>query len=110
MKFCPKCGNLIISERNGNRLKYICRKCGYTSKEKRVIATSIDERIEPKNDVVIFTSEDEGLKEFPIDKKIACPNCGKRGAYWFMQQTRSADEPPTTFYCCVKCKYKWRKY
>lgn len=42
--------------------------------------------------------------------KIICPNCGNDEAYWWMQQTRAIDEPPTLFYRCVKCKYTWRSY
>jgi DNA-directed RNA polymerase subunit M len=110
MRFCEKCGNLIISAKKGDKLKYVCRKCGYTPRERKVLATSIDEKIESKKDIVVFMSEDDELKEYPIDKKINCPKCGSMGAHWFIQQTRSADEAPTTFYCCVKCKHKWREY
>ena len=100
----------MISEKKGNKLRYVCRKCGYTPREEKVEITSIEERLESKKDVVVFLSDEEQLKEYPIDKKVVCPECGKKGAYWFMQQTRSADEAPTMFYCCVHCKHKWREY
>jgi DNA-directed RNA polymerase subunit M len=41
---------------------------------------------------------------------IACPECSHSSAYWWMQQTRSDDEPPTQFFRCAKCKHVWREY
>lgn len=110
MLFCGKCGNLMISERKGNRLRYVCRKCGHAIKEKKVVATSISMKIMSREEKVPIFSEDEDLKQYPVDKKAVCPRCGNKGAYWFIQQTRAADEAPTTFYCCTKCKRKWREY
>jgi DNA-directed RNA polymerase subunit M len=39
-----------------------------------------------------------------------CPECGNDEAYWYLQQTRSADESETRFYICVECDHKWRDY
>lgn len=110
MDFCDKCGNLMITERESNRLRYVCRKCGHTVRSKRAISTSIEERIKSKKMIVPVFSEDDDLRQYPINKEIVCPNCENRGAYWFMQQTRAADEAPTMFLCCTKCKHKWREY
>ena len=109
MQFCEKCGNLLITEKKGNKLKYVCRKCGYTPRGKAV-STNISQKIQSKEIKVHVFKEDDTLQQYPIDKKIVCPKCGSHGAYWFMQQTRSADEPATTFLCCTKCKHKWREY
>ena len=40
-----------------------------------------------------------------------CPNskCGHREALYKMFQTRSADEPMTCFYKCVKCGERWKE-
>ena len=38
-----------------------------------------------------------------------CPNCPHRRAYYMQFQTRSADEPMTVFYKCVKCKHRWKE-
>jgi hypothetical protein len=40
-----------------------------------------------------------------------CPKCSHKRAYFMQIQTRSADEPMTTFYkCCnVKCNNQWRE-
>ena len=39
-----------------------------------------------------------------------CPDCGHKKAFFMQIQTRSADEPMTTFYkCCdMKCGHRWR--
>lgn len=44
-----------------------------------------------------------------VDKtKIECEyGCGGKFAYFQQFQTRSADEPMTTFYRCVDCKKTW---
>ena len=41
---------------------------------------------------------------------VVCPNCGNGRAYFMQMQTRSADEPMTTFYKCTeqKCSITWR--
>jgi DNA-directed RNA polymerase subunit M/transcription elongation factor TFIIS len=53
------------------------------------------------------------------DRKVAdscatvpggCPGCQSKKAYFYQLQTRSADEPPTSFYKCVACGKQWREY
>ena len=39
-----------------------------------------------------------------------CPKCGHDKATYELKQTRSADEAPTRFFTCKKCKHKWREY
>ena len=109
MIFCEKCGNLMIAEKRAGKLKYICRKCGHSSKGKKVVSTSISEKVEHVKEKIPVISEKDVLEEFP-KTKVICPKCENNEAYWFMQQTRSADEPPTRFYCCTKCEHKWREY
>jgi len=109
MNFCEKCGNLMIAEKKGGKLRYVCRKCGYVSHGKKVITTSISEKVEEIEEKIPIISEKDMLKKFP-KTKIICPECENNEAYWFMQQTRSGDEPPTRFFCCTKCGYKWREY
>ncbi len=45
-----------------------------------------------------------------IDKTtdtVECPNCHKRRIKFYTKQTRSADEPVTSFYECIDCGNKW---
>lgn len=38
-----------------------------------------------------------------------CPKCGNGEAYYNEVQTRSADEPATLFFRCVKCHHNWKE-
>ncbi len=103
MKFCPKCE--VKLKKDGSDLK--CPKCGYVegevlTQQKKVIQK---ESIEALN---VF-AENEGEQTLPTIK-IECENCGNDEAVWWMLQTRSADEPTTQFYRCIKCRHTWRNY
>ncbi|KAJ1920229.1 transcription elongation factor TFIIS [Mycoemilia scoparia] len=37
-----------------------------------------------------------------------CSRCGKRKTTYYQMQTRSADEPMTTFVTCVECGNRWK--
>lgn len=107
MEFCEKCGSLMLVERKGKRSFLVCRKCGRrkAAREKIVLSEKV---VVPTKNIVVM-EKDEGLAELP-KTKIMCPKCENSEAYWWMQQTRSADEPPTIFYRCTKCSYSWRSY
>jgi DNA-directed RNA polymerase subunit M len=109
MKFCPKCGSLLKIEEIREKRYFVCPNCRYREEAKRE-RMIVSERIpkDEKKKVVLFKKGEE-LEQFPITK-ISCPSCGNNEAYWWVQQTRSADEPPTTFYKCRKCGYTWRSY
>ncbi len=103
MKFCPKCE--VKLKKEGADLQ--CPKCGYVegevlTQQKKVIQK---ESIEALN---VF-AENEGEQTLPTIK-IECENCGNDEAVWWMLQTRSADEPTTQFYRCIKCRHTWRNY
>ena len=41
--------------------------------------------------------------------EVVCAKCGHTRAYYYQLQTRSADEPMTTFYRCAQCAHQWRE-
>lgn len=41
--------------------------------------------------------------------QFTCPRCNKRKTTYFELQTRSADEPMTTFVTCLVCKHRFRR-
>jgi DNA-directed RNA polymerase subunit M len=105
MEFCEKCGSLMLVEKKRKHTFLVCKKCGWKKKLKGEMA--ITETIVPeKKEVVVMKKAEEELPK----TKIICPKCGHDEAYWYMQQTRGGDEPPTLFYTCVKCGHSWRSY
>ncbi len=103
MKFCPKCE--VKLKKDGADLK--CPKCGYVegevlTQQKKVVQ-------EESTETLNVFDENEGEQTLPTIK-IECEKCGNDEAVWWMLQTRSADEPTTQFYRCIKCRNTWRNY
>ena len=44
-----------------------------------------------------------------ISDEFKCGKCKKRKVTYYQKQTRSADEPMTTFLTCVNCGNQWRE-
>ena len=103
MKFCPKCE--VKLKKDGPDLK--CSKCGYV--EGKVSAQQKKEEQGESTEPFNVFAENEGEESLPTIK-IECEKCGNDKAVWWMLQTRSADEPTTQFYRCIKCKNTWRNY
>ncbi|KAK6937639.1 Transcription elongation factor S-II, central domain [Dillenia turbinata] len=40
--------------------------------------------------------------------QFKCERCGRRRCTYYQMQTRSADEPMTTFVTCVNCNHHWK--
>ncbi len=101
MKFCPNCEVRLKKSDSGLR----CPKCDYTEG-----STSTTKKVQ-EEDVSEFNvlEESEGQQTLPTIK-IDCGKCRHDEAVWRMLQTRSADEPTTQFYRCVKCNHTWRNY
>ncbi len=78
----------------------VCMRCGHVEEAKKPAEKKTAE-------VPVIESPTE--KALPTTK-IECPKCGNDKAFWWMQQTRSADEPSTRFYKCTKCGHVWREY
>ena len=105
MEFCPSC-EVRLKNDNGS---LSCPKCKYV-KEK------IDEHAKEKSkevDSEFLVMEESDLKQskaLESTVKIDCEKChNQEGVSWTFQ-TRSADEPETKFYRCIKCNYTWRDY
>ena len=50
---------------------------------------------------------------YEVDKALAtdaytCGRCKKKECTYYQMQTRSADEPMTTFVTCLNCGKRWR--
>ncbi|MBI4163893.1 MAG: transcription factor S [Candidatus Aenigmarchaeota archaeon] len=106
MEFCDNCGLILTVKKDGKKSSLVCRKCGYKSKDYKPL--EIKEKVEkaPLDEVIVIEKSEEALPK----TKTNCPKCSNKEAFWWMQQTRSADEAPTLFLRCVKCKHSWREY
>ena len=100
MKFCPKCGSILVQKKKN----FSCPKCGHRSKEKIKIISSEKNIHEEKLSVL----HEKDSSVWPTVSEV-CPKCGNDKAYYFSAQMRSGDEAETQFFRCVKCKNTWRK-
>ena len=85
--------------------KYVCKKCGYEGEITR-LKSNVKVKAPEANEIAVVSDEAVKLPKTQIN----CPKCGHPEAYYNIRQTRSADEPSTTFYRCCKCNYSWREY
>jgi len=110
VKFCPKCGAMMKPRRMGGKLVYVCPNCGYMEEAGATSPLKITRTTPHSEKERIVIIEDEEPKGLPRIKGVRCPRCGHDEAYYWVVQTRAADEPSTRFYKCVKCGYVWREY
>ncbi|XP_010252041.1 PREDICTED: transcription elongation factor TFIIS-like isoform X2 [Nelumbo nucifera] len=55
----------------------------------------------------LFECERGGPPKATTDQ-FKCGRCGQRKCTYYQMQTRSADEPMTTFVTCVNCNHHWK--
>ncbi|MEZ0393634.1 MAG: transcription factor S [Desulfurococcaceae archaeon] len=111
-KFCPRCGGVMKPVKKGDEYYLACTRCGYQIKAtpadlKLYGLTHKIEHSEREKTVVI---KDTNELHLPITRDVTCPKCGYHEAYYWILQTRAADEPSTRFYKCRRCGYTWREY
>jgi DNA-directed RNA polymerase subunit M len=111
VKFCPKCETRMKPKiEEGIAL---CPKCGTVDKEEEQSSTA-----KKKLTSLPESISGSSLKVMDPEKTPAalpttateCPKCGNNTAFWWMLQTRSADEATTQFFRCTKCSHTWRNY
>ncbi|MCS7097449.1 MAG: transcription factor S [Candidatus Methanomethyliaceae archaeon] len=107
MEFCPNCKNLLLMDRKRNVMK--CKKCGY-EKEAKNTSYRVVETLNISKETLIIKEIKEKVDATLPKTKAECLKCGNREAYYWMMQTRRADEAPTRFYRCTKCGHTWREY
>lgn len=113
MKFCPKCGMKLkfkyVKGEGGAKPTLLCERCGFQIAYEEAV-----ERVEAAGGasapIIKVVGEEEAELQTMPTVTIECPRCKNTTAYWWMLQTRSADEAPTQFFRCTKCNYTWRQY
>jgi len=111
MEFCDKCGGLMMPHKAGKSTSLVCRNCG---KKKSASHSGrgdfkISTTMKKKDEKIIVVDKKANVDVLP-KTNISCPKCENNQAFWWMQQTRASDEPPTRFYRCTKCENVWREY
>ena len=65
----------------------------------------------PEFDDIAFQQKEQDdftISPFQVEEGVLkCPKCGGCKSFSYSKQTRSADEPMTTFATCVNCRHKW---
>lgn len=89
-------GDVIRGEKLGDILKHIkSTNYGWGHQQYQ---EALD-RLEEQDDFI--------TNPFQVEEGVLQCNCGSRKVFSFSKQTRSADEPMTTYAECVACNAKW---
>ena len=105
MQFCDDCGSMM-KKRDG---EMVCTSCDTTA-EQTVDSEAFVSTDEQTDSEVIETSEDANFEGKPTADDVTCEECGHGVAWYSIKQTGAADEPPTRFFKCTECGYRWREY
>ncbi|BES97909.1 Hypothetical protein NTJ_10724 [Nesidiocoris tenuis] len=107
MLFCPTCSSVLIVEEYSGHLRQKCRNCPYNFNISKRSTKKSFPKLKEIDDVLGGAAAWENVDA--TDEK--CPVCEHPRAYFMQIQTRSADEPMTTFYkCCNQtCGHLWRE-
>jgi DNA-directed RNA polymerase subunit M len=110
VQFCPECSSLLRRKAFNGTFILACR-CGYEEILKNSFNSSkeIEKKKDALNQNLIIIKEEDKISVHPIVSKY-CPKCNHKEAEAWQEQTRSADEPSTSFFKCTKCKHTWREY
>ncbi|KAK6329909.1 RNA polymerase III C11 subunit [Orbilia javanica] len=107
--FCPTCSNSLTVHRHPStgQNALTCPTCPYNYPLTRRLFERRNIRRKEVDDIL----GGEGSWDNVDNTEVQCPDevCGGERAYFYMVQIRSADEPMTTFYKCMKCGHKWRE-
>mmetsp|Transcript_11503 Transcript_11503/g.23391 ORF Transcript_11503/g.23391 Transcript_11503/m.23391 type:complete len:229 (-) Transcript_11503:3369-4055(-) len=71
------------------------------------LANSEEQALKRQLSEKVMREAQRGQQEASTDQ-FRCGKCGKRECTYYQLQTRSADEPMTTFVTCVNCGNRWK--
>lgn len=103
----------MVPKKVEGRTALSCIRCGYVEEGvEQARSYSISTRVEHSNreKTVILDETVKLPKTAPTVRGVECPKCGHNEAYYWIVQTRAADEPPTRIYKCTRCGSSWREY
>jgi DNA-directed RNA polymerase subunit M len=106
MQFCEECGSMMHTD--GDVM--VCSSCGHEEPRDEAAAEQFVSTESQSTDDVIETEEGANFEGKPTADDVTCEECGHGKAWYTIKQTGSADEPPTRFFKCKQCGYRWREY
>ncbi|MFC7069598.1 transcription factor S [Halobaculum lipolyticum] len=106
MQFCDDCGSMMRTDDG----VMVCASCGATADRDEERAAQFVSTEEQTDDDVIETEEGANFEGKPTSEDVICDDCGHTVAWYTIKQTGAADEPPTRFFKCKECGYRWREY
>ncbi|MBW3012327.1 transcription factor S [Candidatus Woesearchaeota archaeon] len=106
MKFCPKCKSLMMPKKKKNQVVLECTSCGLVDDKSSDIQMKETKKETAKIEIIDPKKTDENLPTTEAD----CDKCGNDKAFYWLVQTRAADESQTKFLRCTKCGHTWRDY
>ena len=106
MQFCDDCGSMMVA-RDG---EMSCTSCGATDDRDEERAAEFVSTESQSDDELIETEEGADFEGKPTATDVTCDDCGHGEAWYTIKQTGAADEPPTRFFKCKECGYRWRDY
>ena len=108
MQFCDECGTMMVSQDG----EMVCTNddCGATADRDADRADAFVSTTEQSGDELIETEENDQFEGKPTADDVKCEECGHGEAWYTIKQTGAADEPPTRFFKCKECGYRWRDY
>lgn len=105
MKFCPKCGTTLLPVKKTKSIVLSCAKCGYETRK----AEKTVQRLErEKENIIVIGREESKIRTLP-KTRAQCLKCGNNEAFYWLVQTRGADESSTQFFRCTNCGATWRE-
>ena len=106
MQFCDECGSMMVKSDG----QMVCTDCGATASQDTERAEQFVSTEQQSDEDVIETEEGADFEGKPTATDVICDKCGHDEAWYTIKQTASADEPPTRFFKCKECGYRWREY
>ena len=98
----------MIPKKSGSKTTLVCTSCGF--KQEGTQTTIFKEEMKkktPKAKIEVIDANKE--QNLPLTDE-PCPKCEHPKAYYWLTQTRAADEAETKFLRCQKCEHTWRDY
>lgn len=105
VQFCPKCGLALLPTKKQKTVVLSCPKCGYETHRSDRTVQKLEQQ---KENVVVIGKEEQKIRTLP-KTKVDCPKCGHKEAFYWLVQTRGADESSTQFFRCASCGSTWRE-